>query len=47
LQIDLGALGSEGEGVAVTPELAAKLRAVYAEHARVKLTVAGSEGGED
>ncbi len=34
--------GREGEGVQMTPELAAKIRAVYAQHARVKLE--GPEG---
>lgn len=46
-QLDLSLLEDKGGAMNMTPELAAKLRAVYAEHARVKLAVPGGEDGAD
>ncbi len=45
MQLDLGALGAEGQGVVMTPELASKLLRVCAEHSRVKLEGPGGEDG--
>ena len=45
MQLDLGAIGSEGEGVPMTPELQGKLLAVFAQHAQVKLQGPGGEDG--